>query len=67
MQTSINDQYELFPTEVTITIPLSTYTSLVEDSLWLEALNASGIDNWEGVDEAYELYRQMKKDNTNVS
>ena len=65
MQTSTDLQYELFPTETQITIPLDTYKSLVEDSLWLEALNAAGVDNWEGISEAYELYQEMVKENMN--
>ena len=66
MQTSINEQYELFPTDnPMITIPLQTYNSLVEDSLWLESLNAAGVDNWDGISEAHEFYQQMTKENAN--
>jgi len=38
--------------EKTITITLEEYNRLVEDSEFLNALEAAGVDNWEGYDEA---------------
>lgn len=34
------------------------YDSLIEDSNWLTCLEASGVDNWGGIDYAQELYEQ---------
>ncbi len=30
--------------------------------LWKQAMQATGIDNWEGYDEAISLYNQWKKE-----
>lgn len=27
--------------------------------MWLEALEAAGVDNWEGIDEAVDIYQDM--------
>lgn len=37
-----------------VTIPLSEYLSLKEDSDFLAALEAAGVDNWEGYSEAHQ-------------
>lgn len=39
-----------------ITIPRHVYNSLQRDSLMLQALQSAGVDNWEGMDYAIELY-----------
>lgn len=36
----------------TITITLKEYNSLLEDSALLAALEAAGVDNWEGYSDA---------------
>ena len=36
----------------TITIPKSEYDSLIRDKVLLRALNAAGVDNWEGYEHA---------------
>ncbi len=38
-----------------ISIPTTTYDQLVKDQKWLQALEAAGVDNWEGCSEAHEL------------
>ena len=38
------------------------YDSLVEDSLFLEALQAAGVDNWEGYSYACEIFREENGD-----
>lgn len=38
----------------TITISTDEYEQLIEDSRFLEALRAAGVDNWEGYDFAVE-------------
>ena len=40
------------PAAPTVTIPLSEYEALLEDSSFLKALQAIGVDNWSGYDEA---------------
>jgi hypothetical protein len=42
----------------TITIPLSEYNSLRESAEWLGYLEAAGVDNWSGVEYAFELKHQ---------
>jgi hypothetical protein len=37
-----------------IAIPRSEYDQLIEDQKWLRALEAAGVDNWEGIDIARE-------------
>jgi hypothetical protein len=41
-----------------ISIPTTTYDQLVKDQKWLQALEAAGVDNWEGCSEAHELTEQ---------
>jgi hypothetical protein len=43
--------------EETVTITKEKYDSLVLDSLWLGALEAAGVDNWEGYDFAHDHYK----------
>lgn len=38
-----------------VTITRKEYDSLIEDSEFLEALRAAGVDNWEGYDFAIEI------------
>lgn len=42
----------------TVTIEFKVYNKLLEDSLFLEALMAAGVDNWDG----YELAQQIMED-----
>ena len=37
-----------------ISIPTTTYNQLVQDQKWLQALEAAGVDNWEGCESAHE-------------
>jgi len=39
----------------TITIKLDTYRQLKADSRFLHALEAAGVDNWEGYSDAHDL------------
>lgn len=43
-----------------ISITIDEYKNLLEDSLMLEALDAGGVDNWEGYAEAMEIYHEAK-------
>lgn len=41
--------------EEMVTIPKSQYDRLVDAAEWLDCLNAAGVDNWEGIDEAIRI------------
>lgn len=41
-----------------VTIPRYEYEALLEDSLWLECLDAIGVDRWEGYAFARELFHE---------
>lgn len=44
-----------------ITIPKSEYDRLCEDSLMLNCLEAAGVDNWDGFDEAINIRKEMEE------
>ena len=37
----------------TVTISKIEYERLLERDEWLDCLEAAGVDNWEGIDEAF--------------
>jgi hypothetical protein len=41
-----------------ITITKAEYDQLCKDSEWLGYLEAAGVDNWQGIDEAIQLRRE---------
>jgi hypothetical protein len=41
-----------------VTIPREEYESLLTRSRWLECLEAAGVDNWDGIDEALRINRE---------
>jgi hypothetical protein len=45
-----------------IDINKKIYDELVKDQLKLRALEASGVDNWEGYDNAMDLLQEWKED-----
>lgn len=47
------------PPEEIIEIPLKDYKSLLNDRLLLVALQAAGVDNWDGYDNAMEIFEDM--------
>lgn len=49
-------------TSETVTITMSEYEELLEDSRFLSALEAAGIDNWEGYDYAKDILRDWDKE-----
>ena len=51
--------------EETITISIKEYNSLQEDSQKLMALEAAGVDNWQGYDDAMVILDEMKS-NENI-
>ena len=45
----------------TVTISKEEYENLQDSQKWLTALEVSGVDNWDGIDYAYEIYNEMTK------
>lgn len=41
-----------------VTLPLESYESLCKDSRKLTALEAAGVDNWEGYDNAMNILHE---------
>lgn len=39
-----------------ISISLEDYVNLLEDQRWLSCLEAAGVDNWEGISYAQDLF-----------
>ena len=39
----------------TVTIKQSRYDDMKERLAWLECLEAAGVDNWQGIDEAFNM------------
>ena len=58
-------------TEGTVTITEDEYSELIEDSQFLAALRAAGVDNWNGYDHAIDIVsewiQKMTKKNTQVN
>lgn len=50
--------FSMGPKAKTITIPQAEYDEMIERIEWLECLEQAGVDNWDGYDEARELYRE---------
>ena len=52
-----------FMNEETVTISKKEYESLKEDSRWLQCIENAGVDNWPGIEFAYDLKREMEAEN----
>lgn len=48
--------------EPTVTIAKSHYAQLLDDQYKLECLEAAGVDNWSGYDDAMEMYREGEEE-----
>jgi hypothetical protein len=46
--------------EEMITITKKEYDKLIEQIEWLRALEAAGVDNWEGYDHAKDIIEEYK-------
>ena len=46
----------------TVTNPKSEYDALLKREFWLDCLEAAGVDNWQGYDEAFEIKREWEKE-----
>lgn len=44
-----------------VIVDVDRYNELVDNERWTMALEAVGVDNWEGYDEALRLYHQYKQ------
>jgi hypothetical protein len=45
-----------------VTITSEEYDQLLKDSRWLRALEAAGVDNWEGYDIAVDYFDEWNKE-----
>lgn len=51
--------------EEMITITSKEYTELLERDQWLCALECAGVDNWSGIDNAYDTLKEWKEEENN--
>lgn len=45
-----------------VTIPKAEYDALNDELMWLQCLEAAGVDNWEGIDFAHELFEDLNEE-----
>jgi uncharacterized heparinase superfamily protein len=45
-----------------ITISEEEYNKMLNRIMWLDALEAAGVDNWQGFDEAREIYKEWMEE-----
>jgi hypothetical protein len=59
---SFDEQIKQNPllTEEVVELPKSVYDAMCDTEDWLAALEAAGVDNWEGYDFAREIYNEDK-------
>lgn len=48
--------------EEMITVPKKKWDELLKRLSWLHALESAGVDNWQGIDYAYEIFNEEYKD-----
>jgi hypothetical protein len=48
--------------EIFATIPLTELQELIEDSRFLQALHAAGVDDWEWYEDTLETFQKEHKD-----
>lgn len=48
--------------EEVITVPKAKWEELLKRLSWLHALEDAGVDNWEGISYAHELFNEEYKD-----
>ena len=46
----------------TVTITQQEHDSLLKDRRWLYALEDAGVDNWEGINEAFKILQEQTED-----
>jgi hypothetical protein len=45
-----------------VLVEVETLEELKENALFLEALRAAGVDNWDGYDYAQDIYREISQE-----
>jgi len=45
-----------------VTLTQEEYAKLFDRVMWLDALEAAGVDNWQGFDEAHAIYREWMQE-----
>jgi hypothetical protein len=55
-------QYDLAGAATMITISEEEYNKMLDRIMWLDALEAAGVDNWQGFDEAREIYKEWMQE-----
>lgn len=45
---------------VTITLNKAAYYELVEQATWADALDCAGVDNWDGYENAQQIFKEMR-------
>jgi hypothetical protein len=55
-----NYMYGKFEVNDLVSIPKNEYDQLLEESKWLAALEQAGVDNWNGIEFAMEIFRSFK-------
>ena len=45
-----------------VTIPKSEYDALLKRDDWLSWLEAAGVDNWDGIEEAMQMRSEAEQD-----
>jgi hypothetical protein len=56
------NQYDLASGAAMITISEEEYNKMLNRIMWLDALEAAGVDNWQGFDEAREIYKEWMEE-----
>lgn len=44
--------------ELMVSVPLTAWAELIEDSQFLECLRAAGVDNWSGYSDARSMFNE---------
>lgn len=44
-----------------VTLHKDEYYEMIQKVKWLHSLEAAGVDNWEGIDFAHELFKRIKE------
>ena len=45
-----------------ITISEEEYNEMLDRLMWLDALERAGVDNWDGLEEAQEIYQEWNQE-----
>jgi hypothetical protein len=55
-------QYDLAGAATMITISEEEYNKMLDRLMWLDALERAGVDNWDGWEEAQEIYQEWNQE-----